>query len=65
MTTEYITINGIDFVHILPEAGKLHCIETDEVYEEVYSRVDANHTFEEIPEEISDTEALNIITGRV
>lgn len=64
MITESVTIGGIEFYHITPEGGKLRCIETDEMYDDVYTRVDVNHTFEEIPEEISDTEALNIITGR-
>lgn len=64
MITESVTIGGIEFYHITPEGGKLHCIETDEMYDNVYTRVDVNHTFEEIPEDISDSEALRIITGQ-
>lgn len=68
MITETVTIGDREFKHISSEfGGKLRCIETDELFADVYIPSSSVYTFEELENEtqISDTEALNIITGRV
>ena len=67
ITIEQTTIDGRDFIHAYSDTYKIRCEQTNNIYEDVYSLVSVGHTFVEtdIPlegEELSDTEALNIIT---
>lgn len=67
MITETATIGGREFYHHISEyGGKLRCIETDTLFDDVYIPTDTIYTYEELPNEaeISDSEALRIITGQ-
>lgn len=68
MITETLIVGDREFFHYIPEnGGKIKCVETEELFDSVYIPSDTVYTFEEVIDdsEISDTEALNIITGRV
>jgi len=66
MIVQHETINGIDFIHYISEfGGQLRCVETSELFDDAYVKADSMYTFEELESpQISDSEALRIITGQ-
>lgn len=64
MKTSIEIINGREFLCHVPEhGGKLICVETGQLYDEVYIPSDTTYTFEDyVGSDISDVEALKIIT---
>lgn len=67
MITVLETINNREFKHISSEfGGKLRCIETEELFNDVYVPSNSILTFEELPNDnqISNEDALKIITGQ-
>lgn len=67
MITETVTIGDREFYHHISElGGKIRCIETGALYDDVYIPIGSIYTYEELPNEaeISDSEALRIITGQ-
>lgn len=64
MKTYTEIINGKEFFnHVSEHGGKIRCVETGELFDEVYIPSDTTYTFEEqLDGEISDVEALKIIT---
>lgn len=65
--TETVTIAGREFVRTYSDAYKIRKVGTTEVYEEAYDLPGAGWSYEETEEsggdEITDSEALTIITG--
>lgn len=64
-----ITINGIDFIKTISDTYKIKKIGTEEIYTEAVDILNSGYSYEETEElldsdEIEDSEAVDIITGR-
>lgn len=66
--TENITIDGREFVRTYSDSGLRIMQETGAAYDEAVDVADSGHTYtetnEQIQDEITDSEALNILLGR-